>query len=112
MKSIFDLVAKVGDELFPQKNHRPNIGLYGDLDDVRLLEDLEQKFEIEISDEKATAISNVGDLFECISGELTKKGAKLSWQEFIKVLEPHSCIPISQIQRETEFFRYISRRKK
>jgi hypothetical protein len=106
-KIFWDLV----DWHFPKKNPNQNIGL-DDLDDIELLQYLEEYFEIKISDAQANAMTNIGEMYECIQCAVSQKGNKLDWEQFLIVIREHCRIPISDVRRETEFHRYISRRKK
>lgn len=54
----------------------PNsLGLDDDLDDVELLETLERIFEVQISNEEASRISTVGDLFDLLVAKIPSNGA-------------------------------------
>ncbi len=56
--------------LFDKKNRNLNtIGLYGDMDDVELLIEIEELFGIKISDEEAESTMTAGQLSELVKSK-------------------------------------------
>jgi hypothetical protein len=53
---------------------RSSLGLYGDLDDVALLEDVERAFDIRLPRDELPYCHTVGDLFELIVDRLPDRG--------------------------------------
>ena len=52
-----------------------SLGLIGDLDDVDLIEDLAQAFDVPLSDDDLKRVRTVGDIYELIESELPESTA-------------------------------------
>ncbi|WP_395541233.1 hypothetical protein [Neotabrizicola sp. sgz301269] len=93
--------------LFPRKNSRPNIGLYGDLDDVECLEDVERQFSVRFTDEEAEAVTTVGSFYQALLAKRPDLDQEPAWNELAQILALHGEVPASQITPEMEFFRHV-----
>jgi hypothetical protein len=93
--------------LFPRRNPRPNIGLYGDLDDVECLEDVERHFSVRFTDEEAAAVTTVGSFLQAVLAKRPDLDRDAAWNDLTRILAPHGEILASEIRPEMEFFRHV-----
>lgn len=93
--------------LFPRKNPRPNIGLYGDLDDVECLEDVERQFSLQFTDEEAAAVTTVDALYQALLAKRPDLDREAAWKELARILAAHGGVPASRITPDMEFFRHV-----
>lgn len=93
--------------LFPRRNPRPNIGLYGDLDDVECLEDVERHFSVQFTDEEAAAVTSVGSFHRAVLTKRPDLNPAAAWNDLTRILASHGEIQASEIKPETEFFRHV-----
>jgi hypothetical protein len=89
---------------FPQKNPRPNIGMFGDGDDVELLQEVEKSYGICFSDEEAEKMRTVGDFYECAVSKASVQGREIKWVEFARVLASYGTVSAAEIDPAMEFF--------
>jgi len=69
-----------------------------------MLQGVEQTFQVQFSNKEAEAIKSVGDFYDATVEKSKQNDRELTWDEFLKVLAPYVTMPLTQINRETEFF--------
>jgi hypothetical protein len=89
---------------FPQKNPRPNIGMFGDLDDVELLQEVEKSYGINFSDQEAEKMRTVGDFYQLAVAKAGVQGGEITWTEFARILASYGTVSAEDIDPGMEFF--------
>lgn len=87
----------------PQKN---SLYFAGDGDDIDIIIDIERTFEIEITDDEAETILNVGDLQDLLLSKLSSNDPDLLWKLICRIAVDHAgrSIDAKAIDRHTTFF--------
>jgi hypothetical protein len=85
--------------------------MYGDLDDIELLQDVEQTFEIRIADDEAQTMLTMGQLETLVRAKVASKtGFDPVWALLDRIARDHSGHK-GMIDRETTFFEDIARER-
>jgi hypothetical protein len=79
------------------------INLYGDLDDVELVEDIEKQFGICISNGEAEQTLTMGQLEELVQNHLGERADETIWEHLCRIARFHSGHE-GPIDRDTTFF--------
>jgi len=92
------------------RKRRNSFYLYGDGDDVAIIQDIERGFAIKITDEEAEAIRNFGDLFDTVLAKIDEENRLddiIVWQKLEDIVKRQLSGRYAEkikVDRKTSFF--------
>jgi hypothetical protein len=104
-----DILCRFRDRLpwASRSNPKPNLGLWGDGDDVEIIEIVEAHFEVAFTDAEVEAVQTVGDWFDLLLTKRPDLRPEAAWNDYAAVIADFGEHAASDISREMEFFREV-----
>jgi hypothetical protein len=92
---------------FPRKAN--SLDLWGDGDEIQMIEAIERAFAIRFEDAEAEQLVTMGQLFDLMKSKLGKQGAEVIsndalWTELVKHAREAGADPRRAVDRNTTFF--------
>ncbi len=84
-------------------NPKPNAGIWGDLDDVELIEAVEAFFEITLSDKDAEALETLGDMQDLLTSRKPDMPEDVIWHELCRITSAIGNGKADEYTRDTMF---------
>jgi len=111
VRSVSSKVAHALTELFwtlpihtwGRPNPKPNAGIWGDLDDVELVIELEKHFEIKIADEESEATQTLGQMQDLLVAKRPDLNEQIIWRDLCRITSEIGNGKADEYTRDTMF---------